>query len=222
MFKKLIAVAALGLAVTGCSHMESNVEQRVEPHLNHIDIYQPPPVELSRPQVHVRPQFPSPPRVKAVMFPFWLRGEAANKRDLGRGMGRIVWETWREMEILDTLSYKSRTGWPGRREAREIALREGAQMYVLGQITNYLPGGSQGSTSVALRLDIYSAREDSLLWSMQQSGRIDPRPDMDFVLFKRKNWMPDSPVYVIVKSLASRLGAEVYGWTHPEALQREK
>jgi hypothetical protein len=120
------------------------------------------------------------------------------------------------------LRYESRDGWPGRSEARQVALENGAQLYVLGQITKYLPGGSQGSTNIGMRLDIYSAREDRLIWSMQQSARIDPRPDMDFILFKRKNWMPDSPIYVIVNSLAKRMGQPIYNWTHPELLRRQK
>ena len=222
MFKKLVFLLITSFVLAGCAHIESNVEQRVEPHPDHVDVYQTPPVEHSRRAVYVRPDFPSPPKLKAVIYPLWITRDVQDRMDLGRGMGRIVWETWSEMGIFNSLRYESRDGWPGRSEARQVALENGAQLYVLGQITKYLPGGSQGSTNIGMRLDIYSAREDRLIWSMQQSARIDPRPDMDFILFKRKNWMPDSPIYVIVNSLAKRMGQPVYNWTHPELLRRKK
>ncbi|MGM0609465.1 MAG: hypothetical protein ACQES5_00100 [Thermodesulfobacteriota bacterium] len=215
MFKKLLASFLLCFPLLACSHIESRVEQRVEPHLDHVDIYQPPPVELSKRALYVRPGFPSPPNLKAIIFPFWLDQDLANKKNIGRETGRIIWQTWAEKQIFSQLIYDEHFGWPGRKEARRIALEKNAQLYILGQITNYLPGGSQGSTNIGISLRIYNAKDDNLLWSMQQSGRIDPRPDMDFILFKRKNWMPDSPLYMLVRSLASSFSAPVYEWTHP-------
>ncbi len=215
MFKKLMAIIGLFLIIPACGPLESRFEQRVEPHLDHVDIYHPPPVEFSERPVYVQPQNPAPAQLSAVVFPFWINQEVQRKRNIGRSAGEIFWHTWLNKEVFSRLVYKSGIGWPGRSEAREIARKEGTQLYILGQITNYMRGGSQGSSNISIKLNIYSTKNDSLVWSMQQSARMDPRPDMDFVLVKRKNWMPDSPTYVLVKSLSSSLAAPVYRWTHP-------
>lgn len=110
------------------------------------------------------------------------------------------------------MHYQDTQDWPGRKKAGDLARKMGADLYVMGQVSHYLGGGTRGTTSIALKVNIFSAQNDDLIWSMEHSGRIDNRGEMDFILIKRRTWMPESPEYVIVNKLAYDLAQPVKNW----------
>ena len=108
--------------------------------------------------------------------------------------------------------YENKFSYPGKKKARMYGRQKKADLYILGQVKYLLDGGSQGASSLAIQVDVYSTYSNKLVWSMEHGGRIDNRKDMDFVLFKRKTWMPESPLYVIMAALAHDLAQPVKMW----------
>ncbi len=209
-----LAIVIMLPAMTGCTYMESRFEQRVEPHLDHIVFYQRPVLDKSRNGFYIYPIHNAPFDLKALFFPFYVHPGVGGNYDTGRRIGHVFWRTWLGQEVFPTMSYQDAQEWPGRKKAGELARNMGADLYVMGQVSHYLNGGTQGATSIAMVVNIYSARDEELIWSMEHSGRIDNRGEMDFILIKRRTWMPESPEYVIVNNLAYDLAQPVKKWTH--------
>ncbi|WP_150112147.1 hypothetical protein [Desulfonatronovibrio hydrogenovorans] len=199
---------------SGCAYMESRFEQRVEPHLDQVIFYQRPVLEKAASGVHVHPVSQAPAQIKAVFFPFYNSPRTGGTHDTGRRIGHIFWRTWLGQEVFSTMIYQDAQEWPGRARAGQTARSLGADLYVMGQVNHYLHGGTQSTTSIAILVNIFSARDDSLIWSMEHAGRMDNRGEMDFILAKRRTWMPESPEYVIVNSLAYELAQPVKMWSH--------
>ncbi len=211
MYKALIAVLVLFLA--GCSWME---RRGVEPHLDHIQIYRTPALNKAKEDIPVHPVEAQEQELSAVFFPFHVQERAGGNPNVGRKVGHVFWRTWLGQEVFDHMSYEDNPERPGRTKARELAQEQDADLYVLGQVSRYMEGGSRGDTTIALLVNIYSTETEELIWSMAHSGRMENRRDMDFVLIKRKTWMPESPEYVVVNNLAHDLAQTVKIWSRGE------
>lgn len=201
--------------LSGCTQLESKIEQDFEPSLNCLTFYQSPVVERYTAPIYVMPLAPAQPPnqpKKAVFFPFYVRAQIENPKIIGERLGHLFWQIWLGQKVFPSMVYENKFSYPGKIKARKYAYQKKADLYILGQIKYLLDGGSQGSSSLAIQVNIYSVFSDKLIWSMDHAGRIDNRPDMDFVLFKRKTWMPESPLYVIMKTLALDMARPVKMW----------
>lgn len=208
----LVLLLAL-VSLTGCSQMEARFEQRVEPHLSHITFYQQPVLARSEQESPVYPVNMATNDLKTLFFPFYVHSEGGGNYNTGRRIGHIFWRTWLGQEVFPSMPYEDAQQWPGKNKAGELARSMDADLYVLGQVNHYLNGGTQGTTSITLLVNIYSSKNDQIIWSMEHSGRMENRGEMDFILFKRKNWMPESPEYVIVNNLSYDLAQPVKSWS---------
>ncbi|WP_045216876.1 hypothetical protein [Desulfonatronovibrio magnus] len=211
-FRNIFVFVMLSLML-GCAYAESRFEQRVEPQLDRIIFYQRPVLDKAQSGYYVYPASNAPFDIKAIFFPFYANPNSGGNYNTGRRIGHIFWRTWLGQEVFTTMLYEDIQEWPGRRRAGEIARAKGADLFVMGQINHYLNGGTQGTTSVGITVNIFSAQNNSLIWSMEHAGRIDNRGEMDFLLIKRRTWMPESPEYVIVNNLAYDLAQPVRNWT---------
>jgi len=210
MYKFLLSIVILCLAA--CSTIESKIEQDFEPSLDTLTFYQSPVVERSAAPIYTMPPFPAKTALKAVFFPFYVREQVEKPKVIGDTIGYLFWQAWVGQGVFPAMVYENKFGYPGKEKARAYAMKKGADLYVLGQLKHFLDGGSQGSSSLAIQVNIYSIYSNKLVWTMEHSGRIDNRPDVDFVLFKRKTWMPESPLYVILNALAYDLARPVKKW----------
>ena len=213
MKQLLLMILIMIPTMTGCAWVEENFEQTIDPRLDHVTIYQRPTLDKARQDVPVYPVSFAQQDLTAVFFPFYVHERSGGSTDTGRKIGHLFWRSWVGEEVFPSISYRDMQDAPGKTAARRMAGEKEADLYVLGQVNHYLYGGSQGSTSIALTINIYCVQTDELVWSMAHSGRIDNARDRDFVLITRRTWMPQSPEYVIVKNLAHDLGQPVKAWT---------
>jgi len=200
------------ICLSACTQLESKIEQDFEPSLDTLTFYQSPVVERSAAPIYVMPRFPANTALKAVLFPFYMREQVDKPKIAGDSLGHLFWQVWVGQGVFPAMIYENKFGYPGKEKARMYAWEKKADIYVLGQVKYLLDGGSQGSSSLAIQINVYSIHSNKLIWSMEHAGRIDNRPDMDFVLFKRKTWMPESPLYVIMGALAYDLAQPVKKW----------
>jgi hypothetical protein len=201
--------------LSGCTQLESKIEQDFEPSLNCLTFYQSPVVERSTAPIYVMPLAPAQPPnqpKRAVFFPFYVRAQIDKPKIIGDALGYLFWQVWVGQRVFPAMVYENKFSYPGKKKARMYARQKKADLYILGQVKYLLDGGSQGASSLAIQVDVYSTYSNKLVWSMEHAGRIDNRKDMDFVLFKRKTWMPESPLYVIMAALAHDLAQPVKMW----------
>ncbi|MFO8032187.1 MAG: hypothetical protein R6U22_06560 [Desulfohalobiaceae bacterium] len=193
--------------------MGSSTSKRLEPELAHLIVHQRPELEKSQDRMVIHPLHKSPSDLRVLFFPFYVSEQAGGDFDAGRRVGRVFWRTWLQEEVFSAMEFEDLRKWPGSKGLRQIAQDKGADLYVQGQLTHYMEGGTQGRSSVSMLVNIYTVAQDELIWSMEHSGRMQRQTEKDFILFKTKSWMPEHPVYVIVNNLAQDLAREVEQWT---------
>ncbi|MFP4393150.1 MAG: hypothetical protein ACOC3Y_02095 [Desulfohalobiaceae bacterium] len=214
MHKQMLAcgLVTIILALSGCTYMSSNTGQRPEPKLNHLVIHQRPALEKAQEQVAIHPLQTPRSELKVLFFPFYISEQAGGNFDSSRKLSRIFWRTWLEEEVFPAMEFEDMQKWPGQKRLGQMASNKGADLYVQGQITHYMKGGTQGRTSISILVNIYTVANDELIWSLAHSGRIQRQTTKDFILFKTKSWMPEHPEYVIVNNLAQELAQPIKAW----------
>ncbi len=216
----ILLTMVLFMGGAGCSYLESRFEQKIEPRLSHVTVHKRPDLEKSNGAFNVYPAREAPGKSKVLFFPFYAHSESGADFKDGRRLSLIFWRTWLAEEVFLTMAYEDLEKWPGSRRIGELARKAGADLYVQGQITHYVSGGSQGDTALALQINIHEAESDQLIWSMEHSGRIDRPAKMDYILVKRRSWMPESPERAIVNNLAQELAAPVKKWSRGQDYQQ--
>ena len=68
-----------------------------------------------------------------------------------------------------------------------------------------------------MSIEIYDVASGALLWSMTQGGSMEQQKANDFYIFQVQARMPADPVGLILRTLASDMGMEVYNWVYPYA-----
>lgn len=206
----------LFLVLAGCSHMGSSVSQKLEPEMSHLVVHQRPELKKSQDRTVVKPLHKSPSDLQVMFFPFYVSDQAGGNFDSGRIVGRIFWRTWLQEKVFPAMEFEDLSKWPGSKGLRRIAREKGADLYVQGQLSHYMEGGTQGRSSVSMLVNIYTVSQNELIWSMEHSGRLERQAGKDFILFKTKSWMPEHPMYLLVNNLAQDLAREVKQWSQTQ------
>ncbi len=189
-------------------HIDPDLQLRLGPPIFYGDPY----VERSVAPIYLLPK-QAPQEVPAgLIFSPEVKTDMQGKARAGRELGRVFFRAWQGQGVFSSLEYADTDTWPGKAKAFQQARRRDADLVVHPRISHLLLGGSQGTTSLALEVDIYDAAEERLLWSMEHSGRMENAPDQDFIVFTRKTRMPSSPEYVVMYTLAYDLAQPVRKW----------
>ncbi len=89
-----------------------------------------------------------------------------------------------------------------------------------GYITHFLDGGTVGDSAVSMSIEIYDVATGTLLWSMAQGGSMEKQNANNFYIFQVQARMPADPVGLILRTLASDMGMEIYYWLYPYARKK--
>ena len=211
-FCKYSCLILLAFFLSSCAntHMNSDWEAKVGPQKFYAEPYV---VRSTAPMSVVPSDVPqSPPN--AIMYSFQLDQDIDYRGKLGEELGKLFYKTWVGKGVFPQLVYEDKRDFPGKARALEFASQKGADLVIRGVITNYMFGGSQGTTSLNIHVDIYQASNGMLIWSMDHSGRIENTPVQDYILWEREIRMPESPEYVIMSALAKDLAKPVKEWSY--------
>lgn len=193
------------------------------------DLAQPPTVYVDEfvhrdffPQSTVTPA--SKPMVPqtALFFPLANRLGMRDAAHVSKELSRVFWGRWLNLKVFDTLPFAENEPWKDPAAAVARARAAGFDLAVGGEFTYLLFGGSTGTSTVALRLDIYDAASGELLWSMAHAGTMSADLTRDYFILAVKNRLPAEPVTAIVSALAEDLGKPVRDWNWFEDLERKK
>ena len=176
-------------------------------------------VRRQPPAVYVAPRDTLGRRPSALFMPLRMLQEIAQPVSFSSMLSRQVWQVWLSLNAFSTLQYAAEVGPYEPKRAIALAKQRGAELVVGGYINNYLDGGSGGTSSLSLSIEIYDVRSGTMIWSIAQGGLMESRQVHDFFLFSIKERNPTDPAGFIARSLAWDMGREVLAWVDPTAVQ---
>ena len=183
-------------------------EPTVGPQVFHVD----PMVERARPHVYVAPLNPPMRPLGCICYPFEVRQNIDNAQGIGRELGRVFWDQLVSRRPFGLMLYAD-VPWPGMAAACSYARTNGVDLVAMGTVSQFMQGGSTGTTSVALEFRIYEAETQTLIWSTAQAGRVEGGRDRDYMVATATTRMPQSPEYLVLQTLAADLGGMLTSWT---------
>ena len=221
MHKNLLLVLLLLLSLTfACSHSpdDSYIDREVTgdfgtPFQIQIDNH----VRRQPPAIAVQPTAPCGHKPTAVMVPLRMRQEIANATSFSNQLSRQFWHIWLSLSMFHTLEFVETTVPYTPEMALHLARSKGAELCVGGYIDHYFDGGTGGTTSLSLSVEVYDAKRGVLVWSMAQGGMLESRQVHDFYLFSVAERNPGDPAGLVARSLAWDMGQKLLKWIKPGA-----
>lgn len=205
------------LILGACGYLKP--QDHWEPQIGPQEIYTDAPVFRNKPIISLHPANASGSPLTAMLFPLQVTQPMDQPLVLGRALGRVLWQTWNQAQVFPTLLYENEISWPGLARALAMARAKDVDLIVRGEVPYFLSGGSKGTTSIGLFVEIYEVRGGQRIWSMEHAGRMEPRPRRDFILAHQSRRLPEEPVFSIMTILtcdmASYVGKWNNGWEQP-------
>ncbi|SKA69211.1 hypothetical protein [Desulfobaculum bizertense] len=153
----------------------------------------------------------------ALMLPLRVDQKMRDRSYLGMELSRIVWQSMLEVQAFPALSFAEDSALRNDfAAAQSVAISQGADLIIGGEITHILDGGTAGQTQVSMRIRVYDATTGTLIWSLAQAGQIIPGQTRDFVFYRLKSRLPLSPVQTVVGSMAQSMGEIIRDWNMPQ------
>jgi hypothetical protein len=204
---------ALIFLLTACQKKIS-VEKNWQPDIGPQTFYKDPLIERSNAPVWIMPTNAPKSPLKAAFFPFEFNMKYDNRDRISKQLSKTFCKTWVGQKVFPALQFVENISWHGKEAALDQAQKMNADLLISGEITDFLAGGSQGTTRIAFNIDIYTVPRGNLIWSMEHAGRIENASEQDYILFKIRTQMPSSPTYALVNALAYDLAQPVKKWNY--------
>ncbi len=206
---KVLTLAVLAaLALSACAHVEPSVTQQSK-------VYVDARVEKSKLAVNVKPKSRLYDAPQVLMYPFWVAQKMDNHMLVGREITRVFHQAWTGEEVFQTLSYDPQLVYRGPEQAISVARAAGADLVVVGIIPYFITGGTLDSTAITLQLRIYETRGGNLLFSMDQSARVNAKLSKDWIVFTLETRLSDSALAEAIASIAHDMAVPVKSWLPP-------
>lgn len=174
-------------------------------------------VRRQKPAVYVRPQGPLDHRPTALFVPLRMVQQINNAVSFSDMLSRQVWQVWLSLGIFQTLEFAPQAGPFDRARALALARQKHAEVLVGGYINHYMDGGSGGSSSITLAIEVYDVKTGNMIWSISQGGLMEKEKKHDFYLFSITERNPADPSGLIARSLAWDMGKILQKWVNPYA-----
>ena len=171
-------------------------------------------VKRVTPMVSLQPKNNPPQPMRAIITPFKLTQNLPQSRDIGTNITKIFWQAWNSMNVFPAFYFEPGLDYNNTEQSLLVARDRGADLIVTGTITYLLTGGSAGSNAVSLNVEIIDVATRQPIWSISQTGSLDPGLETDFILFRKRDRMPMDPINSIVTALAVDTGSLVQQWNN--------
>lgn len=208
--RSYLAIFALSMTLlTGCTVVSENVDFDLasQPTI-HIDNW----VRRSPVQVYVYPSGDPAVPPKTLFVPFRMTQRMENATVIGTNVSRIVWQSWLQHEVLDTIEFAN-TNTPYRTDvALALARQRGADMVVGGYVTHILDGGTVSDTVVSISVEAYDVKTGNMIWSMAEGGTMPRSNTSDYLILATKSRMPTDPLAAVISTLGRDMGLKVREW----------
>lgn len=208
------------LIISGCDSVRATGENvgslrnYWEPRIGPQEITTDAPIFRGPPIISIFPQNTPTAPLSAIVYPMQVTQPTDNPIVLGHALGRILWQTWSLAMVFPTLVYEEGASWPGLPKALARARALDVDLIVRGEVPYFLSGGSKGTTSISMRLEIYEVEGGQRIWVMEHAGRMEPQPRRDFIIATHSRRLPEEPAASILTILACDLAMNVGLWNN--------
>jgi len=202
--KKALLFALL-LTMTACAYVDPSFNDQIK-------IYTDTPVRKSSLQVSVHPKGKQYRPLTAYFHPFVIQQPNSDYRHLGDAFAEIFNSAWTEERLFTIQEFQPGTPYQGLNAALERARRRGADLLVVGYVPYFYAGHTVDDTAITIKMNIYSAGNGNLIWSMIQSGRIEDRTPDDYIYFRHEHRLSDAPFTKIIRSIAKDMAIPLKAW----------
>lgn len=162
--------------------------------------------------VAVAPKAKSRKPLTALFYPFHIQQPTPDHKHLGRTFGQIFQNEWLRRRLFTTLEMDPQLTYYNKRRSLAEARRRGADLLILGFVPYFYAGSTLDDTAMTLQVNIYNVETGILLFSMAQSGRIEERIEEDWIYFRHRTRMSDSPFFRLVTDIAADMAVPVKSW----------
>jgi len=202
--KRIAIFLALAALLSGCAYEPKLAEQSVL----YVDVH----VKRNNPSVFVQPlNAPSRP-FKAVVLPFAVQQDVYNARHISKQLTEVFANTWMQDQVFPTIFYEPALEGLSPEQAILVGRDRGADCVVVGKYSYILAGGTRSDSAVSFSFEIFDVNSGQRIWSMAQSGRMDPDRSADYILFRRESRLPQDPLWTIMTALAHDTGGPIKKW----------
>jgi len=216
-----LMVLAWAGSLSGCGRVSDAVVDTVdwagnywEPSIGTQEFTTDAPVERNQPSILLHPTNTPGSPLTALAYPMRVTQPISNPVVLGRALGRVFWQTWSQAKVFPTLIYEEEAEWPGLARALAAARARDVDLVIRGEIPYYLDGGSKGSSSVSLRVEIFDVEAGQRVWLLEHAGRMEPQPRRDYIVAYHNRRMPESPIFSIMTLISCDLAMYVGHWNN--------
>ncbi|GFK94648.1 hypothetical protein NNJEOMEG_02495 [Fundidesulfovibrio magnetotacticus] len=202
--KRIAMVLALAVTLSACAYEPKMAEQSVL----YVDVH----VKRNNPSIFVQPMNAPTRPFKAVVLPFTVQQDVVNARHLSKQLTEVFTNTWLEDKVFPALFYEPSQEMLSNEQAILVARDRGADCVVTGRIAYIYAGGTRAESAVSISFEIFDVNSGQRIWSMAQSGRMDPGRSADYIFFKRESRLPQDPLWSIMTAIAHDTGGPIKKW----------
>lgn len=202
--KKAIIFGML-LLLTACAYVDPSITDQTR-------IYYDSPVRKSALQVTLHPRAKQYRPLTAYFPPFVVQQETPDYDHLGLTFGSIFQHAWLEERLFPIMEPGRNPRYSGLQASLRQARDRGADLLILGMVPYFYAGHTVDDTAITIQINIYSASNGMLLWSMAQSGRIEEKQPDDYIYFRHEYRLPTAPFNKIIRSIAKDMAVPLKSW----------
>lgn len=191
--------------MTACAYVDPSFNDQIK-------VYTDTPVRKSAMQVSMHPRGKQYRPLTAYFHPFVIQQQSSDYRHLSDAFAEIFNNAWLEERLFTIQEFQPGTPYQGLQVALERARRRGADLLVVGYVPYFYAGHTVDDTAITIKMNIYSAGNGNLLWSMIQSGRIEDKTPDDYIVFRHEHRLSTSPFSKIIRSIAKDMAIPLKGW----------
>ncbi len=212
-FCRFLVIFLSATALAGCGYLTAT-RDHWEPRIGPQEIYTDAPVHRNDANISVYPANAPAAPMTAMLFPLQVTQPMEKPLMLGKTLGRIFWQTWNQAQVFPTFVYEEEAAWPGLQRALALARAKDVDLIVRGEVPYFLSGGSKGTTSLGLYVEIIEVAGGQRIWVMEHAGRMEPRPRRDFIVAHHNRRLPEEPTFSVMTMLACDMGVHVGMWNN--------
>ncbi len=148
----------------------------------------------------------------AYFHPFVIQQHNSDYLHLSNAFAQIFHGAWMEERLFPIMELQQGVKYEGLNIALERARRRGADLLILGSVPYFYAGHTIDDTAITIKIDIYSAGNGNLLWTMMQSGRIEDKLPDDYIYFRHEYRLSEGPFNKIIRTLAKDMAIPLKAW----------
>ena len=202
--KKALLFALL-VTMTACAYVDPSITDQTT-------VYHDSPVRKSSLQVSMHPKGKQYRPLTAYFHPFVIQQHNSDYEQLSNAFAQIFHNVWLEKRLFPIQEFQPGTPYEGLNTALERARRRGADLLILGSVPYFYAGHTVDDTAITIQINIYSAGNGNLLWSMMQSGRIEDKFPDDYIYFRHQYRLSEGPFNKIIRTIAKDMAIPLKAW----------